>query len=111
MNAVWVFLTEGRGVVSLPSTLRADRRQTGSYPTSRRISPLKSARLETKPWILTLGNNPDRSASQLRGGHYYVVARINHWRVRNTETRGPHLRPQFSLFLKEALGGVQLRSL
>ena len=44
-----------------------------------RISPLKSARLETKPWMLTLGNNPDRSASQLRGGHFYVVARVNHW--------------------------------
>ena len=83
---------------------------TAIWPPDR-ISPLKSARLETKPWMLTLGNNPDRSASQLRGGHFYVVARINHWRVRNAETRGPRLRPQFSLFLKEAFGGVQLRSL
>src|SRR2546429_469174 len=68
------------------------------------------------PYRITEGlpvtrNNPDRSASQLRGGHFYVVARINHWRVRNTETRGPRSRPQFSLFLKEAFGKVQLGSL
>src|SRR6267143_6361148 len=79
---------------------------------SRSVSELRVNRAwGLPPSGSSLGNNPDRSASQLRGGHFYVVARINHWRVRNMETRGPRSRPQFSLFLKEAFGKVQLGSL
>ena len=83
--------------------IRGTNRITSGLPVNQACGLL--------PSCPSLGNNPDRSASQLRGGHFYVVALINHCRVRNTETRGPRSRPQFCLFLKEAFGKVQLGSL